>query len=545
MPFFDLHCHPSFKSALLNDDLSLCPNPIDAVDIQLSVPFPACVENLAGNSLDSQLSFDQIPGGSLVVAGFLAFERVYAFVPDLKKVKNLGANVLQNMADETESYHQLMTGRDLAHFQNFLPTPSGLRQYKLLTSITEYPSPPDPNTVYVVASVEGVHNFYDRKKLAVQEHPDNQKEIVDKLETWKQESAKNPKKFPRLLHITLAHHGQNVLTNHAWAIPIRFASTTVSVGSFNPTGNGLSPLGESFVRTALRESPTEKRILVDVKHLSLASRRKVYEIMGEAEFADVPILATHMGVVGTSWQHPPIADIRPSTEHPKNQFVSYRRIGGFLRQVPPEPSGSLLTRIPFNPWSINLYDEDIIRIMQSRGLIGVSLDRRILGGTLTGGPVEDERFSRADFPPEWQVSAQDAPSFYPTEALPTLFDGNPSKANQDRWAFCQNIIHIVLMTELAKGNTNMADRVPADVDPWDHICLGSDYDGLISAVKTCPTADHLPNLFDQKFETVLGAMIEHLNKHALSLAKPIKVPAKIVEKLSFKNGLDFLKKHFV
>ena len=543
MPFFDLHCHPSFKSALLNDDLSLCPSPIEAVDIQLRVPFPVCVENLAGNSLDSQSSFSQIPGGSLVVAGFLAFERVYAFVPDLKKVKNLGTKVLQNMANETESYHQLMTGRDLAHFQKFLPTPSGLRQYKLLSSITEYPSPPDPNTIYVVASIEGIHNFYSRKKLLDQEKPANQQEIVDQLELWKQQSAVDPATFPRLLHITLAHHGQNALTNHAWAIPIRFATDTVSVGSFNPTGNGLSDLGELFVRVALRESATEKRILLDVKHLSLTARKQVYKLMRE-EFPDVPILATHMGVVGTSWEQPPIAAIRSSADHPKNQFVTYNRIGGFLRRVPPDSSGSMLTRIPFNPWSINLYDEDIIQIMRSGGLIGVSLDRRILGATLTGGPVEDERFSRDDIPPTWQVSQGDPLSFYPSIALPTLFSGNQGKAVQDLWSFCQSIVHLVLLTELAKGNQNEDDRVPASINPWDHICLGSDFDGLISAVKTCPSADHFTHLFGPKLKEVLTAMINHLNAHPVTTT-PLSVPVNVVEKLSFKNGLDFLKKHFV
>ncbi|GAB2598579.1 hypothetical protein [Spirosoma areae] len=541
MPFFDLHCHPSFKSALLNDDVTACPNPVIAVDIQLNVPFSSCVEKLVGNSLDSQSSFGQIQGGSLVVVSFLAFERVYAFVSDLSKIKNLGATILANMRHQTEGYHQLMTARDMAHFRAFATRKVGLRQYKLLKTITEYPSEPDPEIIYVIASVEGGHNFYTRPKLADQEaHP---QEIVNRLVTWKQQSATDPDQFPRLLYITLAHHGQNALTNHAWAIPVRFATNTVDVGSFDPTGNGLSAVGEQFLRIALRENQTEKRILVDVKHLSLAARKQVYALM-QRDFPGVPILATHMGVAGTSWEQPPISDIRSPADRPRNFIISYNKLGGFLRRIPPDATNAGLTRIPFNPWSINLYDEDIVQIMRSGGLIGVSLDRRIIGATVAQVGIEDERFSKADIPPTWQSGQPNPVSFYPPTPLPHEFSGNQSLAIQDMWAFCQSVVHIVLITELAKGNPPGDTQVPATLDPWAHVCLGSDYDGLITALKKSPSAEHLPSLFGQEMKKFLAIMVDHLNTHPI-FSNPIQLPDDVIEKLSFSNGVDFLRAHFV
>ncbi|MVM30055.1 hypothetical protein GO755_08425 [Spirosoma sp. HMF4905] len=536
MPFFDLHCHPSFKSGLLNDDVASCPNPVDAVDIKLNVPFSECVEQLVGNSLDSQASFGQIPGGSLVVASFLAFERVYAFVDDLKKIKNLGTHILENMQNQVKDYHHILIDRDIAHFQSFIKNQANRRHYQLLTSITEYPANPDPNTVYVVASIEGGHNFYTRKDLVEQEK--NPQEIIDALITWKKNSKDHPDKFPRLFYITMTHHGQNVLANHAWAIPIRFAANKVDVGTFDPTGNGMSAFGETFLKVALRETPTENRILVDVKHLSLASRKRVYEIFqADPTLTDVPLIATHMGVAGCSWDTPPIAKggIRQPGDRPKNTIVKYKPIGGFLR----EKSPGELVNIPFNPWSINLYNEDIVQIMRTRGLIGISMDRRIIGSTLANKDVEDERFSKEEFPKDW-VENPTTFSFYPQNSLPNLFNGQPSPSLHDLWTFCQSVIHIVLITELAKNE----GKVPADLNPWDHICLGSDYDGLISALKKAPTADHLDSLFGEDMKSTLTAMVAHLNGTQVTL-NPIQVPNDIVEKLSISNGRAFLEKHFV
>ncbi|MCY7356365.1 MAG: hypothetical protein LH609_02655, partial [Rudanella sp.] len=142
MAFFDLHTHPSFKSSLLNDNVDLCDNPVGFVDIQLNGPLGNCMEAIAGDSLDSQSSFGQVPGGSLLVVSFIAFERVYAFVKDLSRIKNIGPKILPDMQEQKESYFDRLVERDLHHFLRFEEQPVGERRYKLIQRMADYPPPP-------------------------------------------------------------------------------------------------------------------------------------------------------------------------------------------------------------------------------------------------------------------------------------------------------------------------------------------------------------------------------------------------------------------
>ena len=547
MPFFDLHCHPSFKSALAHLNVADCPNPIVPVDVNGTGLFAVCLNAIAGNSLDSQSSFSQIPGGSLVVASFLALERSYTFISVLRHLTPLDNQILDTIQNQTGSYHAHLKDRDLQHFLNFLPQSTPTRRYQLINSMLDYPATPDANTVYVIGSIEGGHNFYDIADLVSQETPPNQSRIIDVLKNWKRDSASDPGHFPRLLYITLCHHAQNALANHAWAVPLTFDPGFLAVGSFDPTGNGLSDTGKEFVRTALRQEGNQKRILIDIKHLGIQARQDYYKLR-DSEFADVPILATHMGVTGTSWERPPLfISPKPFAGNPACLEVQYGEIGGFvIRKDPPtgsQPSDQL-TRIPFNPWSINLYNEDIVEVMRSQGLIGVSLDRRIIGAKLTTAFVDPERFSRHDIPQAWLGNPDKPFSLYPAPPLPDLpdilFRTSQITALQDQWTFAQQIVHIVLISELAKNE----NKLPAALNPWEHICLGSDYDGLINSIRTAETARTLDRLFNNRLQQFIEAMIKHLINNGV-LSNAVTVPHNIIQKLSVENGLAFLRKHFV
>lgn len=542
MPFFDLHCHPSFKSALSDLDVNNCNSPIPPVDVNGVGLLAPCINLLAGNTLDSQSSFSQIPSGSLVVASFMVFERAYTFIPELRRLTPLDTRILDDIQNQQQSYHSNMTQRDIRHFLNHLTQPTEDRRYQLINSIGEYPANPAQNTVYVIGSVEGAHNFYDIANLPEQEAPQNQARIVNVLKEWKRNSAANPDEFPRLLYITLCHHAQNALANHAWAIPINFDPGSLSIGSFDPTGNGISPVGKDFVRTALSQDGGEKRILIDVKHLGIKARQDYYQLM-ESEFPGVPILATHTGVTGTSWDRPPLSSPpRSFVNNPACLEVQYKEIGGFLRRVPPTGTQPLdqLDFIQFNPWSINLYNEDIVHIMRSRGLIGVSLDRRIIGSKLTTSFVDPERFSRQDIPSTWLTNPDLPFSLYPTAPLPNLFSGNQARAVQDQWTFAQQIVHIVLIAELSKNEGTL----PQNLNPWDHICLGSDYDGLINSIRTAETARTLDRLFNSRLQQFIEEMINHLVVHGV-LSNSTTVPQNVIQKLSIENALAFLRQHFI
>ena len=49
----------------------------------------------------------------------------------------------------------------------------------------------------------------------------------------------------------------------------------------------------------------------------------------------------------------------------------------------------LASKTVFNPWTINLFDEDILEIVESSGMIGIIMDERVLGyGKLDRGIYE-------------------------------------------------------------------------------------------------------------------------------------------------------------
>jgi len=69
----------------------------------------------------------------------------------------------------------------------------------------------------------------------------------------------------------------------------------------------------------------------------------------------------------------------------------------------------------------------------------------------------------------------------------------------------------------------------------------ANYDGFITALKTCPSASQLSRLFHNDLKSCITAMVNHLNAH---LGTAIQVPDDVVERLSAQNGVQFLRQHF-
>lgn len=158
----------------------------------------------------------------------------------------------------------------------------------------------------------------------------------------------------------------------------------------------------------------------------------------------------------------------------------------------------------FNTSSIGLFDEDIEEIARSGGLIGISLDSRILGyqNLLTRQPLGPDHdfdyFSREDFASYFPDLSQTLPRLTEEEeeALPpgvelmpgTIGDellGQASQRTRELYLCCLNVLHIVAVIQ--------AMQPPGGRSAWDFVCLGSDYDGLIASIKAARTVDLLPS----------------------------------------------------
>lgn len=312
--------------------------------------------------------------------------------------------------------------------------------------------------VGLILTIEGMHSISMK----------NLQTPVSKAELWSR--IKTIKEWP-ILFITFAHHFDNNLCAHAKS----FFLLPKLLGRFNPhqsknrnfidgTNHGFNTLGYETLEKLLsikierKESGVTKveddwqqgrRILIDVKHMSVAARKDLYAVIekynqDKADDKKIPIIASHVAYSGIKTIHELInrSDRGIKSENKENDLDN-------------DPSGR------FNPWNINLSDEDIQIIYESRGLIGLNLDQRVLGvmhknyiWNLLG--AEHRKSKKADF-------------------LGLIIRNLLSMADA--------------MKE--KGLHRFEENTP---NIWYHLAMGSDFDGGIDPVNTYKTVSQYPNL---------------------------------------------------
>jgi microsomal dipeptidase-like Zn-dependent dipeptidase len=534
MPFADLHCHPSFKTSLRRRDIADADSPFTMVDVQTGV-IP--VDELLGDPLDSQSSMAQLLDGgvNLVVAALYAMENAY--------VKSCLINIINKLSDdlseelvvainqEKVSYWEL-TQRELTHLINYqadaFPHGAAPYRYKLINTITDY-NPNDPNTLHIILSVEGGHGFYGNKVVDAQ----TIEGILENLRFFKRPEN------PRLLFVTMVHHARNDLANHAFAVPSTWAGKGTNdraIGGFNPAREAFQDggWGEQFIREALRLE-NQRRILIDVKHLSFNARLAYYRIREEMlEQAGlppqaIPVIASHIGVTGLSYNDVIYKNgrvVRWMREFPKDRScweVKYNRIESFREMF--IESG---VHVSFNPTSLNLYNEELDLIFASKGLIGLSLDARILGF----GDPGTERLSKLDVVPSVKHHLDNniatPPDDFPEDSLlPSL--------KHVRY-FCNNLLHMI---KIGRGMIGE--------EAWKHVCIGSDFDGLIVSVEyrnnRRTTASDMPK-FREAVISTLPEVAEFTGIRLPPNAQTAQGIGRLLNGLFHQNVVDFLQTNY-
>lgn len=188
-----------------------------------------------------------------------------------------------------------------------------------------------------------------------------------------------------------------------------------------------------------------RRILIDIKHMSLDFRNRYYktiersEILGDA----IPIVCSHCGISGLSKKN---ALYKKRDEDSKNNnfYLSH--------------------------WQQNLCSEDIAKIYSSRGLIGISLDKKILGGALAFAEIK------------------------------TTFTNTTQRRTACVKLLMANILTVV--------------KIIRDASAWDIIAIGSDFDEMAEPLSAYKTAADIPLLakdirqFLQRPEAILNLFSE-------------------------------------
>lgn len=290
------------------------------------------------------------------------------------------------------------------------------------------------------------------------------------------------------LWVTLTHAVNNDICGHAQPLTMRFRSILdysepFGEGKVPPKyqsciNTGLKPLGKTLVERLLgidavsqgRPQPG-KRVLIDIKHMSTRSRQDYYDLLDAYQAShpgdNIPVVMSHAAVNG-----------KPRLDEQ-----------GFN---PADLDSEWENSESFNPWSINLYDDEILRIHRSQGLIGLIFYQPILAGKRRRNG--------------------------------TLF-----WSEQD-WAeiFADQIEHIV-KTVYRSG---AADKHLV----WDRICIGSDFDGQINPANKFASSDRLP-VFKKHLKRFLNSdrFQEYRNPSEVN---------ELADKISFKNAVEFLRRNF-
>ncbi len=284
----------------------------------------------------------------------------------------------------------------------------------------------DPKRLGVVVSIEGGHALGEGPiTQEMLDSPDYQLQVLEHLDVLKgtrpMDRAGNFLTLPVTV-MGLNHFMWNGLGGHAKTFGQAFGLLLPQTEGIN---TGPTPLGDRVVQRMLDRS-AGRRILVDVKHMSVATRNWYYGYLHElrAKGDTAPVVATHVGIAGASWR---------TIDDPMAQ-----------KQI--------ATCEWLNQNDISLFDEDIREIALSHGILGLMLDKHRVGGTKGNAAVDESH-----------VGSQERRKTY---------------------------VHLLVLNMMEVVDALQSEKA------WDIIAIGSDFDGMISAMETYDSGLQMPTLRD-------------------------------------------------
>ena len=381
----------------------------------------------------------------------------------------------------------------------------------------------------ILTAIEGIHGLF-----ATGKEYDGifNNAFFDHVETQLQ------RLFPA--YLTIAHMHQNRIFGFCNGIKMSKSDQEQWFLPHDRGFKGLNNIGRRLLRML-----DNNNVAIDLKHTSFANRMAIYEFIQDNNLA--PPVATHCGVTYMTF-----------TDYLINNKISIksRRIWPDPHSEPPGDSSLWPRTVQLeinrakgplnlygNPAQINLFDEDIIAILKMGGLIGVSLDERILGATALKNAKrkqidqispEDGNYILTDYNRICQKLNIDVPPLDPTQLglqnmeelsglLQDLFEIQRDTDKHFDY-FIQTVLYILKL--------GYDHHIP---NPWKHICIGSDYDGLINAINACKTSKKLPILKNK----MRAYCIKHENSS--SVLKKVKADGldifQLVDHITFFNAV--------
>jgi hypothetical protein len=312
-----------------------------------------------------------------------------------------------------------------------------------------------------------------------------------------------------IFFITLDHHFFNGLSGQAKSadnadLPNKKKLTLSKHKSraYNHVNNSPDPINDFGERTIAKFLEIDPyRILIDIKHMRLESRLDYYNriLPRYTQNNDtVPIIISHAAINGldTAYFEPyNFAKLREDVW--MAQFSS-----------------------TYYPLSLNLCNEEVDIILNSKGLIGIAMEERVLGAYQVGfdckqkakhikQKIADIRERKVN---EYSAYFQKRPDFatryldiknvaIATKSLEEIYPGLSVEEELANVAaeiepFIMNYLGIIRLAAVKE-------------DAWKRVCIGSDLDGGIDPIDICPTAQYMPY-----FEGCLKLLMPfYINRH--------------------------------
>ncbi|RXG12937.1 microsomal dipeptidase-like Zn-dependent dipeptidase [Leeuwenhoekiella aestuarii] len=475
--YVDLHCHPalkpygkSFNSKTAGKNATRRSSKNSIWHYDPPSVFDKVLNYLTGLTKFSQSNFTALAYGGVgvVCVSLYPMEKWFVrnkmnneFLLDLAAnfATGLGKKRIDHIQGFTDYFKDLQA--EYAFYKQLdgkvVTLKEGKFRYRLVNSYTEIDiikaqeEEQGIYTVCVILSIEGLHVL----NTGFKEDPDEQEVLrnLEQLKNWE-----HPPLF-----VTMAHHFWNHICGHEESF-----SGLIKKQADQRFGMGLgfTALGKK-VLDLLLDTSKGSQILIDVKHMSVKARYEYYlELKTHAAYTGLPILISHGAVNGLKSPEEPV-------------------------MVYPETAQKLHSK------SINFYDEELIILAKSGGIIGLQLDERRVASEQT---LKTTR----------HATRRHKIMHYRSELL---------------WNQIQHILEVLD----AEG-----------LFAWDCMAIGSDFDGIIDPLNAFWTAEELPYLSD------------FLERHAYNYLQQDrihkefnKIPAgEMIDRIMSLNAMAFLQKHF-
>lgn len=490
--FVDLHSHitlyPYNMGKVNTKGMLYCKNPLIKEDLAPNYTQSDIEKMVNGNV--------RIVFASLypIEIGFMKIKGSEACLADdvIKLMTNFPKDRIQEIQSSNHSYfNDLMLEYDFLMSTNNkeLIIDNTKVVYKVVsnyTELTQFLSLNSNNEIQntevkiaVVLTVEGAHSFLpntteELRNIDVEDIKN--KATHDLLLKIKENIAWV--KSQNVFTITFAHHFYNYFCGQSISFTKKI---DWMLDQEDKSHTAFTALGIEVIKEMMSTKNGQRPLIIDVKHLSVASRIWFY---AQDFTQNIPVIASHTSVNGYE-------KMLLSTENNDTHTAAQRKYNNST---------------DFNNWDLNLSDEEIIIIAKRKGLIGLSVDQRIIMGKKRLNKIKRQN----------------------------LINILSQKKKDKEWCFplFDTIMHIATVL------SNVPEIKKEEI--WNTMTLGSDFDGLINPMNSYRTVLDYSTLQENLLLWFKGS----INKYDVLKGKKDSELETIVFKIMNGNSLEFLKQNF-